>query len=173
MLEEFYDYAKSHQNHTWLHWNMRNINYGFAALEHRYKVLGGEPVEIHELHRCDLSLLLKQLYGDNYIDHRRLENLVDKNSLTHPNFLKGPDEAEAFVNSEYVKLHQSTLCKVDTISCLADRTISSTLRTDAKRTGIYGNYFMFVIEKIKESWFFALIGLIGAITSIIALFLCN
>ena len=48
MLGEFYDYAKNHQSHTWLHWNMRNINYGFAALEHRYKVLGGKPFEIHE-----------------------------------------------------------------------------------------------------------------------------
>ena len=116
MLKEFYDYAEKYKNNTWLHWNMRNINYGFAALEHRYKVLGGKPLEIHESCRCDLSLLLHWLYGRDYVEHPRLESLVEKNSLTHPNFLKGPDEAKAFENSEYVKLHQSTLGKVDIIS---------------------------------------------------------
>ena len=79
---------------------------------------------------------------------------------------KGPDEAKAFENSEYVKLHQSTLCKVDTISHIADRAAGSTLKTDAKLTGIYGNYFVFVMEKIKENWFFILLGIIGSVASI-------
>lgn len=170
MLKEFYDYAEKYKNDTWLHWNMRNINYGFAALEHRYKVIGGKPFEIHESCRCDLSLLLDQLYGDDYIEHPHLESLVEKNSLTHPNFLKGPDEAKAFENSEYVKLHQSTLRKVDIISHIADRAASSTLKTDAKLTGIYGSYFVFVIEKIKENWFFVLLGIIGSVLSITSRF---
>ncbi len=173
MLEEFYNYAKGHQNHIWLHWNMRNINYGFAALEHRYQVLGGEPVEIQESYRRDLSLLLNQLYGDNYIQHRRLENIVEKNSLSHPHFLKGPEEAEAFENSNYVKLHQSTLCKVDIISHIVDMVVSSTLKTDAKLKGIYGNYFVFAIEKMRESWFFVLWSIAGTIASILSLLWCN
>ena len=173
MLEKFYDYTKSHRSHTWLHWNMRNINYGFAALEHRYKVLDGKPFEIHESCRCDLSLLLDQLYGDDYIEHPHLESLVEKNSLIHPNFLKGADEAKAFTDSEYVKLHQSTLRKVDIISHIADRAASNKLRTNAKLTGIYGNYLVFAIEKIKESWLFVLFGIAGTIASIISLLLCN
>ena len=170
MLKEFYDYVERHRNYTWVHWNMRNINYGFAALEHRCKVLGSDPIEIHESYRRDLSLLLKRLYGDNYIDHKRFENLVEKNSLTHPHFLKGPEEAEAFENSEYVKLHQSTLCKVDIISHIVDLAVSSTLKTDAKLTGIYGNYFAFAIEKIKESWVFVLFGIVGTTASITSWF---
>lgn len=166
MLKEFYDYVEKHEHYQWVHWNMRNINYGFAALEHRYKVFGGDPVKIHESCRHDLSLLLMQLYGDNYIHHRRLENIVEKNSLSHPHFLKGAEEVEAFENSNYVKLHQSTLCKVDIISHLVDRAVSRTLKTDAKRTGIYGNYFAFAIEKMRENWVFVLIGIIGSIASI-------
>ncbi len=173
MLEEFYDLVKKRESYTWLHWNMRNINYGFAALEHRYKVLGGTPLEIHESCRRDLSLLLHRLYGDDYIEHPRLGSLIERNSLIHPNFLKGPDEATAFENSEYVKLHQSTLCKVDTISHIANRASASTLKTNAQRMGIYGNYFMFAIEKIKESWFFVLFGIAGTIASIISFILCN
>ncbi|MDE0085179.1 MAG: hypothetical protein OXU23_05670 [Candidatus Poribacteria bacterium] len=165
MLKEFYDHAEKHKNDTWLHWNMRDINYGFAALEHRYKVLGGKPFEIHESCRCDLSLLLYRLYGHDYIEHPRLKNLAEKNSLTHPHFLKGPDEAKAFKNSEYVKLHQSTLCKVGIISYIADWAVDTTLKTNAKLTGIYGNYFVFVMEKIKENWGFVLLSIIGAVAS--------
>ena len=39
MLEDFNDFIKNHQNALWVHWNMNNINYGFEAIEHRYKVL--------------------------------------------------------------------------------------------------------------------------------------
>ena len=173
MLEKFYNYAKGHQNHIWLHWNMRNINYGFAALEHRCQVLGGEPVEIQESYRRDLSRLLFALYGPDYIEHRRLENLVKLNSISNLNFLSGADEAKAFENGEYVELHQSTLCKVDIISHLADRAVSSTLKTDAKLTGIYGNYFAFAIEKMRESWFFVLWSIAGTIASILSLLWCN
>ena len=169
MLKEFYDYMEKHENYQWVHWNMRNINYGFAALEHRYKVLGGDPVKIHESCRHDLSRLLLALYGPDYIEHRRLENFVKLNSISNLNFLSGADEAEAFENGEYVKLHQSTLCKVDIISYLADRAVSNTLKTDAKLTGIYGNYLTFAIEKMRESWFFVLWSIAGTIASILSL----
>ena len=167
MLKEFYDYVKIHQNYTWVHWNMRNINYGFAALEHRYKVLGGDPVEIHESRRCDLSRLLVGLYGDRYISHPRLESLVKKNSISDLNFLNGEAESKAFDNGEYVKLHQSTLRKVDVLSHIIDLTSDNTLKTNARLTEIYGGYPTLAIEKMKEHWIFTLICIIGAITSII------
>ena len=121
--------------------------------------------------QCDLSLLLHWLYGDDYIDHSRLESLVEKNSLTHPNFLKGSDEAKAFENSKYVKLYQSTLCKVDILSNIVDRAADGTLKTNARLKEIYGGYLAFAMEKIKEHWLFSLISFAGAITSIIALIL--
>lgn len=54
MLKEFYEYVERHQGHVWLHWNMRDINYGFPAIAHRFRVLGGKPFEIHESRLCDL-----------------------------------------------------------------------------------------------------------------------
>jgi hypothetical protein len=35
MLGEFYEYVTSHEGYRWVHWNMRDVNYGFAANEHR------------------------------------------------------------------------------------------------------------------------------------------
>jgi len=47
MLDGFYDYVRRHSSHVWLHWNMRDINYGFPAIAHRYQVLQGEPEEVN------------------------------------------------------------------------------------------------------------------------------
>ena len=169
MLKEFYEYAEKHKNHIWLHWNMRDINYGFPALEHRCKVLGDKPFEIHESQLCDLARLLIGLYGVGYVGHPRLASLIKKNSISDLNFLNGEDEAKAFENGEYVKLHQSTLRKVDILANIVDRTADGTIKTNARLTEIYGGYFAFATETIKEHWLFALLGIAGAIASIIAL----
>jgi hypothetical protein len=59
MLDEFSEYVGLHKLHLWLHWNMRDINYGFPAIVHRHKVLKGEPEEIDESKLFDLSRLLR------------------------------------------------------------------------------------------------------------------
>ena len=173
MLKEFYDYVEKHKNYDWVHWNMRNINYGFAALEHRYKVLGGNPNEIHEFRRHDLSQLLFGLLGADYVEHPRMKSLVIMNSISDLNFLSGADEAKAFEDREYVKLHLSTLRKVNIISDIFDRAIGGTLRTQAKRKSIYGNYFVYYVERARENWFFVLFGILGTIASIFSVIWCR
>jgi len=84
MLNEFYDYVCRHGSHIWLHWNMRDINYGFPAIAHRYKVFQGDPEQVSESKLVDLSRLLISIYGVGYIPHPRLKNLVEKNRITEP-----------------------------------------------------------------------------------------
>jgi hypothetical protein len=79
MLDEYYAYFKSAGEVTYLHWNMRDANYGFAAIDHRYAVLGGAPVTIPETRRLDLSPLFQQIYGSRYIDNPKLATLARKN----------------------------------------------------------------------------------------------
>jgi hypothetical protein len=55
MLDEFYAHVGAHRGMRYLHWNMRDINYGFAAIEHRYRVLGGDPIVIENERKIDLS----------------------------------------------------------------------------------------------------------------------
>ena len=38
MLQAFYTHIHQFQGMKFLHWNMRDMNYGFAALERRFKV---------------------------------------------------------------------------------------------------------------------------------------
>ena len=171
ILKEFFEYAKGRLDYIWLHWNMRDSNYGFAALEHRFKVHGGQPTEIPDVCRHDLSRSLIEIYGTNYIAHPRLESLVKKNDISDRDFLNGEGEANAFVNGEYVALHRSTLRKVDVISEIATRAADGTLKTDASLMQIYGGYLAFCKAKVEEHWLFSLLTLLGAIAGVVSLFL--
>ncbi len=57
------------------------MNYGFEAIEHRYKVLGGNPTEIPEQNRIDLNRLLIDIYGVGYIGHPSInkDNRIEQN----------------------------------------------------------------------------------------------
>lgn len=169
MLREFYQFVERNQSHMWLHWNMRDANYGFPALAHRFMVLGGNPRDIHESRKCDLARLLVSLYGVGYIGHPRLASLVKLNHITDLNALNGEQEAEAFQNGQYAKLHQSTLRKVDMLANIAERTEDGTLKTIARLNEIYGGYCAFAAEQLKNHWIVALIGLVASVLGILKL----
>lgn len=120
-LDEYMKFVKNHAHCHWLHWNMRDMNYGFKAIEHRYSVLTGKPVVIEDTKKYDLGKKMKEIFSENYAEHPRLENIVKMNGITSHNFLVGNLEADAFDKKEFVKLHQSTLRKVDAMQELVER----------------------------------------------------
>ncbi len=175
MLKEFYEYVETHKNHFWLHWNMRDINYGFPAIAHRFKVLGGKPTDIHESQLFDLARILVGLFGVGYAGHPRLTWLVDRNKISDRDLLSGEEEAKAFDSRQYVRLHQSTLRKVDILSGIFGRTADGTLQTNAKLSEIYGSRFRYLMELARDHWIVVITGLVGSIASIIGfvLYLLN
>jgi hypothetical protein len=38
MLDEYFEFVSGQGGFSFVHWNMRDINFGFQAIEHRYKV---------------------------------------------------------------------------------------------------------------------------------------
>jgi hypothetical protein len=170
MLNEFFEFMRSRQFYSWIHWNMRDINYGFAAIEHRFRVLGGNPISISENSKFDLARALNDLYGMAYIEHPKLESIVNKNDITKKDFLTGKEEAEAFKNKEYIKLHQSTLRKVDILANIFERTCDKTLKTNTKWFDQYGYTPQVLVEFIKEHWVWSLISMLGVIWAWIARF---
>lgn len=115
MISNFYDFVSKHINHCWVHWNMRNINFGFEQISHRYKVLGAISSDIPMIlgnKRFNLSDMILDFYGEDCISHPRMGKLMQMNGGEPRGFLSGENEAKAFNDKEYVKLHQSTLCKV-------------------------------------------------------------
>ncbi len=170
MLDDFYEYVQSHLSHYWLHWNMRNMKYGFPAIAHRYRVLNGNPIEIHESKLVDLARLVPAIYGVGYIEHPRMQKLVEKNNITNRDFLSGAEEAIAFTNKEYVKLHQSTLRKVDILASIIELIDNDALKTNATWKDKYGSYAEALGEFLKENWLISIIVFIGTIIGIITSF---
>jgi hypothetical protein len=158
MLSEYFEYIKEHKGYKWLHWNMRDINYGFKAIEHRYEVLGGEPIIILDNDKIDVARLFISKYGVRYISHPRMENLLELNNIQPKDFLAGAQEALAFDNKEYIRLHQSTLRKVDVFANLIERAIHNNLKTHSKWYEIYGISPQGLFEYAQQNWVLSLFG---------------
>ena len=167
MLDECFDFLKSRHGYSFIHWNMRDINYGFQAIEHRYKVLGVEPFIVDDSRKFDLPRELIALFGVGYAPHGksgRLHSLMDLNRITAKDALSGKEEADAFDKGEYIRLHQSTLRKVDVMSNILERVFDGSLKTNStvlERTGFHPAV---LIELLKENWIWSLIA--GAVTFI-------
>lgn len=113
MLEQFFSFVSENDNGLWLHWNMSNINYGFEALIHRYKVLSGKDGKrIPDSKKFNLSSLIISVYGKNCVEHPRMASFMKLNDGEHRDNLTGKEEVDAFAAKEYVKLHKSTMSKV-------------------------------------------------------------
>lgn len=171
MLDEYFDFVKSRHGYIFLHWNMRDINYGFQAIEHRYSVLGGEAFVIDDTRKIDLARLLVAIYGIQYISHKpngRLHNLVDFNKITMKDVLTGAQEAEAFDTKQFVKLHQSTLRKVDIMADILERIIDGSLRTNATWFDVHGIHPTILVELATKHWLWSLFVVIATIVGLIS-----
>lgn len=157
MLDDFFEYVNQHTSYLWIHWNMRDANYGFPAIEHRYRVLGGNPSIIANSNKIDFSRLLNDYYGKNYIAHPKMVNLMKKNKITDKDFLNGADEALAFQKKEYVKLHQSTLRKVNIFADFLDLTLNKQLKNDSKWYEKYGYSPQGIYEYCTQTWWIQII----------------
>jgi hypothetical protein len=160
MLDEFYDFAKKHKEYKWIHWNMRDSNYGFDAIANRYRILGGTAFEIDEDRRYDFPRILGKIYTYGYENNKpdgRLLNLANRNKMTTIDTLKGVDESAAFDNKEYLKLHKSTLRKVDIIDSIIDRADKNELKVCSKKKHIYGLTIPGLIEIVKNNWLLAIL----------------
>jgi hypothetical protein len=164
MLAEYFAHVGAHRGMKYVHWNMRDINYGFAAIEHRYRVLGGDPVIIGDDAKIDLARLFIDIYGVGYAGHPRMESLLAINEIKPLNFMTGAQEAEAFDNRNFVGLHQSTLRKVDVIANVLSRAQDRTLQTNTGWWEMHGGGLRTFIQWLAEN---KLLALIIAVVSLI------
>lgn len=153
LLTDFFEFVRTHHNYNWVHWNMRDINYGFLALEHRFKVLGGTPTQIPDMRKYDLSRILVSLYGPKYIDDPKFIKLIDKNSISKKDLLPGEQEATAFKNGEYAKLHRSTLRKCDSMESILEKATCDSLKVNSNFFEKYGLSPELIAYFIKDHWF--------------------
>ena len=160
MLDAFFDFVSRNIHCYWIHWNMRDSNYGFAALEHKHRILEGSPIQIPEEKKFDLSRALVAIYGISYISHPRLPNLVKLNRITNKDMLSGEEEAQAFNEKEFIKLHQSTLRKIDILANILERTVDKSIKTETKWYKNISFHPQIIMDIIKNHWGYSAIGAI-------------
>lgn len=171
MLEDFYKFANMNKDKKWLHWNMNNLTYGFEHIEHRYKKLTTLQAPILQVeNRINIDSIFRSKYGDDYVPKPRMANLMDLNGGRHRHFLTGPEEVEAFKNLQFIKMHNSTLCKVNFFEEAIELCRRGKLKTRSK--GIMNS-----IDRLFESrtsritgFLAASIGLISSIIGVAQVF---
>lgn len=169
MLDDYFSHIGSHRGMHYLHWNMRDINYGFAAIEHRHRVLDGEPYIIEEDTKHDLARILIDIYGKGYTDHPRQQTLLEQNDIAPRDFMTGAEEAAAFEEGNYVGLHQSTLRKVDVIANIASHAHDRNLKVNTTWWEMNGGRLRNTINWIIEHTWMKVILSFGGLAGLVAL----
>lgn len=160
LLQKFYDFIRDRRDKYWIHWNMRNLTFGFEHLEHRYRVLGGAPAPVIPVERrLNLNDLLADRYGSRYAAHPKLKSLMELNGGIHRHFLSGEEEVQAFQNNEFIRMHNSTLCKVGFLSHVVHKLLKGRLRTASRGLGV-------AIDRVFESRTAKTIGLLATLITI-------
>ena len=155
MLDEFYKFAKERLKFKWIHWNMRDTNFGFEAISNRFRILKGTPLEIEIENRFDLPRILTKVYTYDYEDHGKhgkLLTLCERNGISCRDALSGKSEAEAFENKNYLALHKSTLNKISIIESILEKTDNDSLKVKVNNVIIYGLTISGIREIISNNW---------------------
>lgn len=161
LLSDFYSFVRDKRDRHWVHWNMRNLAFGFEHLEHRYRVLGGENAPVIPVEqRINLSDVLSRHYGSSYARHPRLKSLMDMNGGVHRHFLTGEEEVQAFRNDEFIRMHNSTLAKVGFFHSVLKKFVSGKLRTASTGLGV-------LLDRLFEHRFAKVVGALSVIIGLV------
>lgn len=157
MLKDFFDYLKRHQSHCWVHWNMRNASFGFEAINNRYRILGGTPRIIEDQFRYDLPEILGLIHTYQFEKHDhptkgQLLNIAHRNKITSRDALKGADEATAFDSRDFLKLHMSTIRKVEIIDRVLTLQEKKKLKVNVSPITSCGLTPAGIIEIVRNNW---------------------
>ena len=165
MLFRFYEFLSRNPSATYLHWNMRDEKFGFAAIGHRFALLNGEPVAVHDSQKIDLSRLFVEMYGSDYVAKPYIETLAELNGLSTSSFLSGLDEARAFTHGQYYNVLQSVLCKVTLIADVAQLASDRALKTEASWWTLNGGQLREAYEMFWRNPVRAISGLVFGVGS--------
>jgi hypothetical protein len=131
LLEAYYKYLRDWPDARYVHWNMHSSDYGFAAIDKRYRYLFGQepPYSVPKEMRYDLDALISFRYEGEYVEHPKLASLAALNKFSRRFFLTGKDEAERFESGEFGDIKRSVTEKAHLIAYLAKRFFDGTLET--------------------------------------------
>lgn len=162
LLTQFYNFARDRREKYWVHWNMRNVVFGFEHIEHRYRVLtNGEPPSIPVEVRWNLNDVLKSRYGNDYAPDPRMLSLMELNGERVQGFMSGEEESEAFKAKDFIRMNTSTIAKVGFFSFVMSAAAKGKLKTASRG-------FLNFVDRLLESRNARLIAACSAVLGLIA-----
>jgi hypothetical protein len=166
MLDRYFDFLARDKGMRFVHWNMRDLTFGFAALEHRHARLGGTPYVLTEHQRHDLAMVTTEIYGADYLPRPHLKSLAARNGISLAGFLEGDQEPDAFNRGAFFAVLQSTQCKVTIIADVCQRIHDNTLVTDAsgwtRNVGMVREAMQMFNDNPVKAWSGLLFGALSA-----------
>ena len=137
MLESFYECVERNKDKTWLHWNMKNNNFGFYAINERYKCLGGTPFAFDDAKLVNISDLLKRKYGPNFArdcqwkgeEVGKMYDIFSLNKITDAKILGGEAEIKEYILKNLLSVEQSVLAKIKALKIIVEKLVNNVLVT--------------------------------------------
>lgn len=121
-LRSFNEFARRRKDYLWVHWEMRNIHFGFEAIKHRYEKIFYDLKEekqyevIPENKKLNLCKMLEDIYGTKFAENPdKLASLMktNNNQVLDNNYLTLDREEKEFENKNHLSIINSLDCKVD------------------------------------------------------------
>lgn len=182
MLSSFFDYAKKNKQKIWLHWNMKNNNFGFSAIEERYKNLGGNPEHFEENMLINISTVLRRKYGMDYARNAlwngkemgKMYDIFQLNNIKDGKILNGEQEIKEYILKNINSIEQSLLNKVKAFQMIVEYACDNVLVTRGKMLrDVYGFSISGIFEYIQNNALLAFLSSIigGIVSAVICMFL--
>lgn len=165
VLKGYNDFVKRHREYNWIHWDMKNIHFGFEAIKHRYEKIYGNLKDYNEIpvnNKKNLRNIIEGIYGENFVTGPdTLKSLLKCNSGNTDNntYLSMDEESIEFENKNFTKVIKSVDLKVDFIKKATKKLIQKELVVSNK------NYYAIFIDIVSHPIF----NLIGWLATIVAL----
>lgn len=173
ILKLFNEFVRRHNSCNWIHWDMKNIHFGFEAIKHRYEKIFGDLKNYNEIpinNKTNLRAIIEGMYGESFVNGPdKLKSLLVCNSgnIESNVYLSSNVESTEFERKNFINVIQSVDLKTDFIKNATIKLMNRRLLVLNKN-----NYAVF-IDTVNHP-VFTFIGwiatVVGLIVSLIAIF---
>jgi len=166
ILKSFNEFVQRYNDCIWIHWDMKNIHFGFEAIKHRFEKIFGDLNNYNEIpinNKKNLRNILEGMYGENFVSGSdSLNSLLKCNSGNIDNnmYLNSGVESSEFENKHFENIIRSVDLKVDFIKSSTNKLINKKLKVTNRN-----NYAIFL--DVVTHPIFAFIGWIATISGLI------
>ncbi|SMD37662.1 hypothetical protein SAMN04488029_3398 [Reichenbachiella faecimaris] len=172
ILKSFNDFVKRHDHCIWVHWDMKNIHFGFEAIKHRYEKLFEGLNDYHEIpshSKHSLYIILEGMYGEGFVNgpDQFKELMTSNNSgVEQPVYLAKEIESSEFESKNFKSVIDSVDCKVEFLKKAVKKLINRKLTIQNKNR--YAMFLDVISHPVFNliGWVATLGGLILALYSI-------